>query len=89
MTPTKTNEPQPTPKAALAGAHGSAKYKPDWTVFSELYMTERGFYPNQRDRMHRELFHWFIQGAHSEMKGRLRQSPNAPGELPGAKNQDA
>jgi hypothetical protein len=52
-------------------AESSDKETLDWKVFSELWLKERGFLPNNRDRYHREAFHWFTQGAHAEMMGRL------------------
>ncbi len=46
----------------------------DWKVFSELWMKEKGNFPNYRDKYHFEAFHWFTQGALSELLGHL--NPN-------------
>jgi hypothetical protein len=40
--------------------------KSAWEEFAALFIKERGFAPHERDRLHRELFHWYLLGTSAE-----------------------
>lgn len=46
-----------------------------WEVFSRIFIRDKGFPPNQRDRFHREQYYWFTRGAQSELNGELDLKP--------------
>ena len=48
----------------------------DWKVFAKEFESRNGFAPHRRDGQHKEYFHWFTFGAHSEFMGRLKVQAN-------------